>query len=74
VGHALRSSGLLRVEASLASRLSETRRRVVHVAASQRLRQSQVENGRVDATGYIGYCYSCFTVFISLGPRGIVLI
>jgi hypothetical protein len=72
VGHALRSSGLRSL--NLASRLAETRRRVVHVAASQRLRRSQVENGRVDATGYVGYCYPYFTVFISLDSRGIVLI
>jgi hypothetical protein len=37
----------------LASRLAETRRRVVHMAASRRLHQSQVEDGRVDVTGYI---------------------
>jgi hypothetical protein len=34
---------------SLASRLAEARRRVVHVAPSQRLLRDQVEDGRVDA-------------------------
>jgi hypothetical protein len=61
--HASRSNRLLLVEASLArvsclaSRLAEVRRRVVHVAASRRLYWSQVEDGRVDATGCIGLCY-----------------
>jgi hypothetical protein len=47
VGHVLRSSGLLYVESShvrvfsLASRLVKMRQRVVHVAPSWRLRQSQ---------------------------------
>jgi hypothetical protein len=36
---------------SLASRLSEARRRVVHVAPSRRLRRSQIEDEWVDATG-----------------------
>jgi hypothetical protein len=56
VGHALRSSGLLRVEVSLGSRLVEVRWQVVHVAPSQRLRRSQVKNGRVDVTGCVRPC------------------
>jgi hypothetical protein len=56
VGHALRSSGLLCVKASLTRvsqsglRLTEARRRVVHVALSRRLHQSQVKDGWIDAT------------------------
>jgi hypothetical protein len=47
---------------------------VVHVAPSRRLRQRQVEDGQVDATGCIRPCYPTFTVFNVLGPRGIVVI
>jgi hypothetical protein len=47
---------------------------VVHVAPLQRLRQSQVKDGRVDAIGYVGPYYHCFTVFILLDPRGIIVI
>jgi hypothetical protein len=43
---------------SLASRLAETRQRVVHVAPLWRLRWDQVEDGWVDATGYVGHCFS----------------
>jgi hypothetical protein len=57
---------------SLASRLVETRRRVVHVAPSRRLRE-QVEDGRVDVMGCVGPCYPCFAIFLVLGPRGIVV-
>jgi hypothetical protein len=39
---------------SLSSRLAEAQRWVVHVEPSWRLRQSQVEDRRVDATGFIG--------------------
>jgi hypothetical protein len=59
---------------SLASRLAEARRRVLHVAPSWRLRRVQVEYGRVDATGCVRPYYPCFVVFILLGPRGIVVI
>jgi hypothetical protein len=52
---------------SLARRLVETRRRVVHVASSQRLCRRQVEDGRVNAMGYIGPCYPTFAVFNVLG-------
>jgi hypothetical protein len=38
------------------------------------LRQRQVEDGRVDATGYVGPCYHTFAVFDVLGLRGIVVI
>jgi hypothetical protein len=59
---------------SLAWRLAEARRRMVHVTPSQRLRRRQDKDGRVDVTGYVGPCYPCFAVFFLLGRRGIVII
>jgi hypothetical protein len=59
---------------NLASRLEEAQQRVVHVASSRRLCWSQVEDGRVDATGCIGPFYPTFAVFNVLGPMGIVVI
>jgi hypothetical protein len=59
---------------SLASRLTEARWRVVHVTPSWILRQSQVEDGWVDAMGCVRPCYVCFAIFILLGPRGNVVI
>jgi hypothetical protein len=59
---------------SLASRLTEARRRVVHMAPLQRLRRSEVEDRLVDAIGYVGPCYLCFVVFNLLDPRDIVVI
>jgi hypothetical protein len=47
---------------SLVSRLTE--------APSQKLCQVQVEDGRVDTTGCVGPCYSCFIIFFILGHRG----
>jgi hypothetical protein len=44
------------------------------VAPSRRMRQRQVEDGRVDAMGYVGPCYPTFAVFNVLDPRGIVVI
>jgi hypothetical protein len=70
VGDALRSGGF----PNLSSRLAEVRWWVVHVAPSRRLRQDQVEDGRVDMMGYVGPCYPYFAVFYVLGPRGIVII
>jgi hypothetical protein len=58
---------------SLASRLAEARKRVVHVAPSRRLCQDQVECGRVDATGCVGSYYPYFVIFYLLGHRGIVV-
>jgi hypothetical protein len=58
----------------LASRLTETRQRVIDVAPSWRLRQSHVEDRRVDAMGCIRPLYPTFTVFNVLDPRGIVVI
>jgi hypothetical protein len=80
VGHALKSSGLLRVEASLARvfqsglKTAEARRPVVHVALSRRLCRRQVEDGRVDATGCVELCYPTFAVFNVLGLRSIIVI
>jgi hypothetical protein len=59
---------------SLASRLTEARRRVVHVAPSWRLHRSQVKDGRVDAMDCIRHFYPTFAVFNVLGHRGIVVI
>jgi hypothetical protein len=59
---------------SLACRLAEARRRVVHVAPSWRLRRRQVEDKRVDAMGCVGPCNPPFAIFIVLGYRGIVVI
>jgi hypothetical protein len=79
VGHASRSNGLFQVEASRA-RVSQSdlktdggATRMVHVVLSRRLHRGQVKNGRVDATGCVGPCYSCFIVFFVLDHRGIVV-
>jgi hypothetical protein len=47
---------------------------VVHIAPSQRLRRRQVEDGWIDATDCVGFCYPTFAVFNVLDPRGIVVI
>jgi hypothetical protein len=47
---------------------------VVHLAPSRRLHRRQVEDGRVDAIGYVGPCYHTFVIFNVIGPRGIVVI
>jgi hypothetical protein len=59
---------------SLASKLAEAQRRVVHVAPSRRLCRSQVEDGRVDAMGCIRPFYPNFADFNVLGSMGIVVI
>jgi hypothetical protein len=38
------------------------------------VRRRQVEDERVDATGWVGPCYLTFAVFNVLCPRGIVVI
>jgi hypothetical protein len=58
---------------SLASRLVEARRRVVHVVPLRRLYRTQVEDGWVNVTGYVGPWYPCFAIFFLLAPRGIVI-
>jgi hypothetical protein len=78
-GHASRSSGLLRLEASqdrvsqFASKLVEERRWVVHVALSQMSRDDEAEDGRVNAMGCIVIFYPNFTIFVVLAPRGILV-
>jgi hypothetical protein len=47
---------------------------MVHMASSRRSRGDDAEDGRVNAIGYIRLFYSNFTVFIVLGPRGILVI
>jgi hypothetical protein len=59
---------------SLSFRLVGARRRVVYVAPSRRLRRSQVEDGRIDTTDYIGPYYPCFTIFYVLCHSGMVVI
>jgi hypothetical protein len=79
VGHTLRSSGLLRLEASWA-RVSQSSLKtsggatwMVHVASSRRSRGDEVENGWIDAAGCIGLFYPNFVVFIVLDPKGILV-
>jgi hypothetical protein len=75
--HALRSSGLLHLEVSrarvfqFASKLAEARRWVVHVAPLWMLHRDQVEDGRVDMTGYVGSCHPYIAVFFILCTRGV---
>jgi hypothetical protein len=66
VGHALRSSGLLWLEAS--------RTRMVHVASSWRSRGDEAKDGWVDAIGCIGLFYLKFVVFFVLGHKGSLVI
>jgi hypothetical protein len=76
-GHASRSSGLLRLEASwprvfqFATKLMEAQRRMVHVASSWILCRVEAEDERVDAMDRIGLFYPKITVLAVLGPRGI---
>jgi hypothetical protein len=79
-GHASRSSGLLRLEASR-TRVSQSSfktdggtTQMVHVVSSQRSRGYEVEDGRVDATSCIELFYPNFTVFVVLGHKGNLLI
>jgi hypothetical protein len=79
VGHALRSSGLLRLEASWA-RVSQSSlktsggaTRMVHVASSRRSHGDEVEDGWIDAVGCIGLFYPNVVVFIVLDPKGILV-
>jgi hypothetical protein len=79
VGNASRSNGLFCLEASQA-RVSQSGLKtgggvtwMVHVESSQRSRGVEAEDGRVDATDYIGFFYPNFVIFIVLGPRGILV-
>jgi hypothetical protein len=80
VGHALRSSGLLRLEASWArvfqSRLKTGRGTVpmVHMASLRRLHGDEAEDRQVNATGCIGLFYSNIVIFIVLGHKGSLVI
>jgi hypothetical protein len=58
---------------SLASRLAEARRQVVHVPSSWKSRENQVEDGQVDVMGCVGPCYPYFVIFIVLGSRNILV-
>jgi hypothetical protein len=56
------------------SKLAEARQRVVHVAPSQRSREDQAKDRQVDAMGCVGPYYSCFIIFIVLGPSDILVV
>jgi hypothetical protein len=58
---------------SLALRLVETRRQVVHMTPSRRSREDQVENGRIDTMGCVRPCYHYFAVFIILDHMSILI-
>jgi hypothetical protein len=79
MGHVLRSKGLLRLEASrarvfqFASKLVETRRRMVHIVSSQRSREDEAEDGWINAMDCIGLFYPNFVIFVVLGPWGILV-
>jgi hypothetical protein len=57
----------------LALKLVEERRRVMHVTSSRRSHEDKVEDGRVDATGFIGLFYPNFAIFVVLGPKSILV-
>jgi hypothetical protein len=44
------------------------------VAPSRRLHRRQIEDGQVNAMGYIEPCYPTFTIFNVLDPRGTIII
>jgi hypothetical protein len=80
VGHASRSSGLLRLEASRA-RVSQSgletggdTAQMMHVASSRKSCGDETEDGWVDAMGCIRLCYPYFVVFTVFGPRGILVL
>jgi hypothetical protein len=58
---------------SLASRLAEARRWVVHMAPSRRSRRDQVEDGWANGMDYVRTCYAYFVIFYVLGTRGILV-
>jgi hypothetical protein len=80
VGQSSRSSGLLRLEASLArvsqSSLETSRGAVqmVHVVLSRRSRGDEAKDEWVDTTGCIRLFYPNFVVFIVLGHKGSLVI
>jgi hypothetical protein len=46
---------------------------MVHVASSCRSYEDEAEDGRVDATDYIGLCHPYFAVFIILDHNAILV-
>jgi hypothetical protein len=79
VEHALRSSSLLRLEASRV-RISQSCLkpdggvvRMVHIASSWRSCGVEAEDGWVNAIGCIGLFYPNFAVFAVLGHRVILV-
>jgi hypothetical protein len=80
VRYASRSDNLIRLEASHA-RVSQSRLKTGGCATtggvrgiSRRLYQDQVEDRRVDTTGYVGPYYPYFTIFYILVSRSIIVI
>jgi hypothetical protein len=80
MGHTLRSSGLLLLEASQA-RVSQSGLktggctvRMVYVAPSQRSRGDEAKDEQINAMGCIRLCYPYFTVFTVLCTRGILVL
>jgi hypothetical protein len=59
---------------SLSSRLVDAQRRVVYVPPSRRLRRDQIEDERVDATGFIRPYYPYFIIFYVLSTWSIIII
>jgi hypothetical protein len=79
VGHALRSSGLLHLEA-IRARVSQSGLKtgggvawMAHVASSQRLHRVEGKDGRVNTTGCIGPFYLNFVVFYVLSLRSVLV-
>jgi hypothetical protein len=80
MGHVLRFSGLLRLEASQA-RVSQSSLKtgggvawMVNVESLRRSHGDEIEDRWVDATGYIGLFYPNFAVFIILCHKGSLVI
>jgi hypothetical protein len=79
VGHMSRFSGFLHHEptrarvSQFASKLMEERRRVAHVTSLWRSRENEVEDGWVDAMGYIRPFYPYCAIFVVLGDRCILV-
>jgi hypothetical protein len=76
MGHASRSIGLLRLEASWARvsqcglKIGGGTTRMVRVASSWRSHGTEAEDRWVDVMGCIRLFYHNVVVFIVLGPRG----
>jgi hypothetical protein len=78
-GHASRSSGLLRVEASSIRVFQSDLKTgggaawMVYVTSSRRLHQVEAEDEWVDAMGCIRHFYPNFVIFVVLDSRGILV-